>query len=259
MERRNILSAEKQAFFSHPEKLFTAFLDQYRSATLGSLVKGIVHNLNGSLQILSLHMELLQRALLQEGGKSAPLIQEKVAQSLDQMDKLRTMIEVLTQSAIREEQETPEWIHLNQLLEEELALLRHNLFFKHQIKVIQSFAVSLPKLKGYDSGIRQGLLNVIQNAVESMEKSPGKVLEIKTVSHREQVEVIIRDTGCGIPEEIRPYLFKPFFTNKGAKHHGLGLFFADVLLSPYGASFSYQSREGETLFSVIFPLGPVGH
>jgi C4-dicarboxylate-specific signal transduction histidine kinase len=254
MEKEGILSAENQAFFSQPEKLMAAFLDQHRCATLGSLVKGIVHNLNGSLQILSLHMELLQRALLQEGGKSA-LAQEKVTQSLDQMDKLRALIETLMQRGMREEQEAPKPIQLNQLLEEELALLRHNLFFKHQIKVIKSFAVSLPKLKGYDANIRQALLNVIQNAVESMEMSPGKELEIKTVSHREQMEVMIRDTGCGISEESRPNLFKPFFTNKGGRHHGLGLFFADVLLKPYRASFSYHSREGETLFSVFFPMG----
>jgi signal transduction histidine kinase len=78
---------------------------------------------------------------------------------------------------------------LNQILEEELTLLHHNLFFKHQIKVKKSFAGSLPKFKGYDPDIRRGLLNLIQNAVESMETSAGKELEIKTVSHGDRVEV----------------------------------------------------------------------
>ncbi|MCX5909577.1 MAG: HAMP domain-containing sensor histidine kinase [Deltaproteobacteria bacterium] len=259
MELKSILAAEKQAFFSKPDRLFTAFLDQYRQATLGSLVKGVVHNLNGSLQILSLHMELLDRVLLQEGGKSAPAAREKVNQCLDQMDKLRTMIVVLMQRGLRQEQEAPEAIHLNPLLEEELALLHHNLFFKHQVRVVKSLAVSLPKFRGHYSDISQGLANLIQNAIESMENTPAKELEIKTVSHREQVEVLIRDTGCGIAEDMRPHLFKPFSSNKGEKHYGLGLFLAGELFRPYGASFSYHSRKGETLFSVRFPLAAARH
>jgi C4-dicarboxylate-specific signal transduction histidine kinase len=65
---------------------------------------------------------------------------------------------------------------------------------------------------------------------------------------------MIRDTGCGISEEIKPDLFKPFCTSKGGKHPGLGLFISRELLTPYGASFSYSSGAGETTFSVGFPM-----
>jgi signal transduction histidine kinase len=65
---------------------------------------------------------------------------------------------------------------------------------------------------------------------------------------------MIKDTGCGISEEIKPDLFKPFCTSKGGKHHGLGLFISRELLTPYGASFSFFSRAGETTFSVRFPV-----
>ncbi len=64
-----ILPSGSQALLSQTEKLFSAFLDRYRYSTLGSFVRGIIHNLNGSLQILSMQMELLQGALLKEGDK----------------------------------------------------------------------------------------------------------------------------------------------------------------------------------------------
>ncbi len=51
------------------QKLLAAFIDSHRAATLGSLLKGIIHNLNGSLQILSMQMELLQRMLPPEEDK----------------------------------------------------------------------------------------------------------------------------------------------------------------------------------------------
>ena len=51
------------------QKLLSAFIDRYRYSSLGALLKGVVHNLNGSLQILSMQMELLQRMLSKEESK----------------------------------------------------------------------------------------------------------------------------------------------------------------------------------------------
>ncbi len=243
---------EKQALFAQPEKLFSAYLDRYRNSILGSLVKGIVHNLNGALQVLSLHLELLQRALHQERAAQPTSIQDKVSQCLGQLDKLRAMIDGLMQRGIREEQESPGPIQLNQLLEEELALLHHNLFFKHHIKTVKSFCNPLPVVQGYYADFSLGLGNLIQNAVEAMEQTSPKELEIRTRAETNRIAVMIRDTGCGIAKELRPNLFQPFCTNKG-NHHGLGLFFAGELLRPYGADFSYTSKPGDTLFTVTFP------
>ena len=249
-----ILSSGKQDLLSQPEKLFWAFLDRYRYSTLGSFVRGIIHNLNGSLQILSMQMELLQGALLKEGERIGPSLNAKMLQCQEQLDKLKAMVEVLMQKGIHDEQEAPQSIHLNALLEEELSLWHHNLFFKHQMKAVKSFSPQLPPLHGRYLDFSQGFSNLIQNAVEAMEDAPIKELLVATSVRDDQVHVTIRDTGCGISEEIKPHLFKPFCTNKGGKHHGLGLFISRELLTPYGASFSFFSRGGETTFSVRFPL-----
>jgi C4-dicarboxylate-specific signal transduction histidine kinase len=247
------LSAESYALLSRTDKLFPAFLDRHRHSTLGSLVKGIIHNLNGSLQVLSAQLELLQGGLLKEGEKINPSLNVKTGQCLEQLDKLKAMVETLMEKGAHDDQEGTQPIHLNDLLEEELALLHHNLFFKHHIKVVKSFSRPLPPLKGYYLDFSQGLANLIQNAIEAMEKTPVKELAVETLARDDQVRVIIRDTGCGISEEVKPDLFKPFCGRKGGKHHGLGLFISQVLLTPYGASFSYSSRAGQTTFSVHFP------
>ena len=254
MSEGSVPSSRKEALFSCPDKLFQAFLNRYRYSILGALVKGVVHNLNGTLQVLSLHMELLQRAAIQEGPASFPLIQEKIAQCLGQVEKLRSMVDGLMQRGMREEEEGPSLIQLNHLLEEELRLLHHNLFFKHQIQTRKSFASPLPPIKGHYCDFSIGLGNLIHNAVEAMEETSMKELEIRTLAQANQVAVTIKDTGCGIAETVRPRLFQPFNTNKGSGHDGLGLFLAAELLTPYGASFSYQSRPGETVFTVCFPL-----
>jgi len=252
-----ILSSGSQALLSQTEKLFSAFLDRYRYSTLGSFVRGIIHNLNGSLQILSMQMELLQGALVKEGDKISPSLNVKMAQCQEQLDKVKAMVEVLLQKGIHDEQEAPQPIYLNNLLEGELSLWHHNLFFKHHVKVVKSFSPQLPPLQGHYLDFSQGFSNLIQNAVEAMEETPTKELLVATSFRDDLVQVTIRDTGCGISEEIKPHLFKPFCTNKGGKHHGLGLFTSQELLTTYGASFVFSSREGETTFSVHFPLPEV--
>ena len=252
-----IRSPGSQALLSQTDKLFSAFLDRYRHSTLGSFVRGIIHNLNGSLQILSIQMELLQGALLKEADKINPSLNVKMAQCQEQMDKLKATVEVLMQKGIHDENGTPQSIYLNDLLDEELSLWYHNLFFKHHIKVTKSFSPRLPPLQGRYLDFSQGLSNLIQNAVEAMEEAPTQELSVATSSRDDWVRVMVRDTGCGIPEEIKPHLFMPFHTSKGETHHGLGLFISQELLTPYGASFSFSSRRGETTFSVQFSL-PVG-
>jgi len=233
-------------------KFLSAFVDRYRYSALGELLKGTIHNLNGSLQILSMQMELLQRMLAHEGDK----IQDQLAKCLGQVDKFKGMLDLLIQKGIHDEQDTPQPVNLNELLEEEFSLLHHNLFFKHQVRVQKDLSSPLPPLKGYHVDFSQGLSNLIQNALEAMENSNLKELTLTTKVEADRVLVAIKDTGCGISEEIRPYLFKPFFTNKGGRHQGIGLCVARELLAPYGGSFQFSSDKGETIFEVSFPIKP---
>jgi signal transduction histidine kinase len=234
------------------QKFLSAFIDRYRYSSLGELLKGIIHNLNGSLQILSMQMELLQRMLAREEDK----IQGQMEKCLGQIDKFKRMLDPLIQKGIHDEQDTPQPIHLNELLEEELSLLHHNLFFKHEVLVHKDLSSPLPSLKGYYADFSQGLSNMIQNALEAMEDANPKELTLTTIVKENQILVGVKDTGCGIPEEIQTNLFKPFFTRKGGKHQGLGLYIASKLLTPYGASFRYTSQKGETIIEVSFPIKP---
>jgi signal transduction histidine kinase len=247
-------SSDSHLLCAQTDRLLTAFKERYRHSTLGALIKGIIHNFNGSLQVLSLQMELLQSNLLKEDEGVSPSIQTKISQCRQQMDRLKDMVEVLIQKGIHDEAESFQHIQLNDLLEEELALLHHNLFVKHHVRVVKSFSPKLPLLKGYYLDFSQGMINLMQNAVEAMETSPTRELQVATAVGDGQIRVTIQDTGCGITEEIRPHLFEPFYTNKGGKHYGLGLFMARDLLSPYGAAITYNSRQGETTFTVHFSI-----
>jgi signal transduction histidine kinase len=245
---------EKESLEPLMEKFVAAYIQRYRHAGLGSLIEGIAHNLNGALQILSMRTELLQGALMKQGEMDIPTLHQKVGQCFEQIQRMKTMVEVLVQKGIHDDQDGPQRIDLNDLLEEELSLQKHNLFVKHEIVVRKDFASELPSLHGYYVDFSQGLSNLIQNAVEAMEESPQKELTVTTESRGHQINVRIRDTGCGLSEEAQPHLFRPFFTTKGEKHFGLGLFISKRILATYGASFRYHFQNGETTFWVNLPV-----
>ena len=234
----------------YAQKLLAAFITRYHHSSLGQLLKGIVHNLNGSLQILSMQMELLQRMLPQE----EPKVQGQMEKCLGQIDKFREMLDLLIRKGVHDEQDSPQALQLNEVLEEELSILHHNLFFKHQVKVRKDLASPLPLLRGHYLHLSQGFSNLLQNALEAMEGSPRKELTVMTRVQGNILAVSVKDTGCGVPEEIRPHLFQPFFTSKGGNHPGLGLYIAHQLLRPYGATFQVSSQPGETIVEVSFPV-----
>ena len=237
-----------------PQKFLSAFIDRYRCSTLGELLKGVIHNLNGSLQILSMQMELLQRALSHQDAK----VQDQVKNCLRQIDTFKGMLDLLIQKGVHDEQDSPQPININEILEEEVSLLHHNLFFKHHVRVHKDLSSPMPLLKGYYVDFSQSLSNLIRNAVEAMENSDPRELTLATRVTEERITVAIRDTGCGIPDGAKPRLFEPFFTTKGVKHPGVGLYLARELLAPYEASFHFSSGEKGTAVEVHFPVPSAG-
>ena len=235
------------------DKLLAVIIEQSKTSTLGTLAKGIIHNLNGSLQILSMRMELLQRVLVQERGNITPTAREHVEKCLGQIGQLRGLIEALMKKSMHNEQEGLQWVQINDLLEESLASLVHNLFFKHEVEVTKNFSLSLPHIKGRYSDLSQGFWNILQNAIEAMETTPTKKLTLTTDTDGRQIRITVEDTGCGIPETIKDDLFQPFITTKKGKHSGLGLFITQALLRCYGASFAFSSSEGGTVFIIYLP------
>jgi signal transduction histidine kinase len=254
MEADRKVPPKIEAFDPQTEKLISAFIERYRFSALGVLTKGVIHNLNGILQVLSMRMEFLQGALIKEDEKVRSGIHLKIDPCQEQMEKLKGVMETLILKSIHDEQDGPQEISLNDLLEEELSLLQHHLFFKHQVTLNKRFSPGLPVLRGYYVDFSQGLSNLIQNAIEAMEETEEKALTVITELREPHVQVSVRDTGCGLSEAVTPHLFKPFFTTKGGSHPGLGLFIAQRIFASYGASLTYSEKKGETTFSVGFPL-----
>jgi signal transduction histidine kinase len=103
--------------------------------------------------------------------------------------------------------------------------------------------------------IRQVLVNLMENACQAM--TSGGTLNVGTRSYAEQIEIIIADTGCGIPQEHLNKIFAPFFTTK-SRGTGLGLAVVKKIIERHQGTMQVKSKVGEgTAFHITLPLrGP---
>lgn len=109
-------------------------------------------------------------------------------------------------------------------------------------------------LRGNETRFSQMLLNLILNAFQAMEMNGGQ-LTVSTCAAEGQIRFCIRDTGPGIPLEIRDRMFEPFFTTKETgKGTGLGLAIVQQIVEDYGGTIDVTSSPIEgTCFTVCFP------
>ena len=96
--------------------------------------------------------------------------------------------------------------------------------------------------------------NLIDHAIDAMEDSDNKTLEIKSVQTPSEVEVYIIDSGSGIPEDVQSKIFDPFFTTKEVgKGTGLGLDTSLKIVQKHNGEIKVNSEAGKTEFLVKLP------
>jgi signal transduction histidine kinase len=137
-------------------------------------------------------------------------------------------------------------------LDATLVMLGHKI--RSGVTVVKEYDRSLPKVPAYAGELNQVWTNLIVNALDAM--AGEGTLTIRTARDGDCVLVEIRDTGPGIPAELRSRVFEPFFTTKPVgQGTGLGLDVSwRVVVKRHGGDLRVVSEPGDTRFQVVLPL-----
>ncbi|MFJ9339307.1 ATP-binding protein [Streptomyces sp. NPDC101733] len=138
-------------------------------------------------------------------------------------------------------------------LENTLVVLRAKLA---GITIVRAYEPELPELTGYPGELNQVWTNLVDNAAEAMEGSG--VLTLRARVEGVCMVVEITDSGRGIPVDVLPRIFEPFYTTKDVgKGTGLGLHLSyRIVTQRHQGSLAARSRPGETRMVVRLPLAP---
>jgi len=106
-------------------------------------------------------------------------------------------------------------------------------------------------LKTDPTFMKRALTNLINNAIQAM--PDGGELTLTAYEKEKSVAITVQDTGRGIPENVKPFIFKPLVTTK-AKGQGLGLAVVKRLVEALGGQVGFESEEGKgTAFTIELP------
>jgi signal transduction histidine kinase len=122
-----------------------------------------------------------------------------------------------------------------------------------QMKKVSLVTANEPDLAlSADPGeLRQVLMNLVVNAIDATPETGSVRVESQSLNNA-QFEISIRDTGAGIPEELRERIFEPFFTTKPETGTGLGLYVVKELVAKYHGELRMISSAEGTCFVMVF-------
>lgn len=229
-------------------------LESQKLEQIGLLASGLAHNLKTPLCGIKGYAQLLK--MDHEDSHELDLI-------INEVEVMESIINNLMLKNRKDHENKEEILNLNDLIRVELEFLNANMFFKHNIKEKVSLDKNLPLVSGVYAHFSQAIINIVQNALDSMYNTQEKKLTIRTRHDDQYIFVDIGDTGSGISEEIRDRVFDIFFTTKPAankrKGHepfgtGLGLSSANFYIRQYGGTIDISSQVGKgTMVTIKVP------
>ena len=142
---------------------------------------------------------------------------------------------------------------LNQTIERALELVQHELL-AHGITIHLQLTPDLPPLLASADHLQSVWLNLLLNAIDSLDKSP-QTISISSGKSGSEMQVSVRDNGKGISPEHLPLIFEPFYTTKApGRGTGLGLSVSRRIIQQHGGSIWVESQPGEgSAFIVTLP------
>jgi two-component system, NtrC family, sensor kinase len=276
-----LVSEELTAAYGELKETHSQLLQQEKMASIGQLAAGVAHEINNPIAFISSnlgtmvkYLERLEQFLEQQSAAVAqtapePLQQELargrqklkvdyilndaknlLAESQDGSERVRSIVQNL-KSFSRVDDTNRSYVDINDCLESTVTIAWNEL--KYKATLTRDYG-ELPPVKCLPQQLNQVFLNMLVNAAHAIE-TQGEIT-VSTRSAGDQVLVSFRDTGCGIPEEIRSRIFEPFFTTKEVgKGTGLGLSISYDIIKKHNGSIEVESAPGcGTTFTIRLPV-----
>ena len=225
-------------------------LESERLSTIGRMISTIVHDFRNPMTAIRGYAAMIEEVELgpERRKQCAHLVVEET-------DRLNGMIDEILEftrggpSRLKRRQVGVEELlaKLQRLIEPDMA--SRGIRFASELGYAGTVSVDLDR-------ILRAMLNIASNALDAME--PGGTFAVRSRGQNGLVEIDLADTGRGIPAELQPRIYDPFFTHGKPRGIGLGMSITRKIVEEHGGRILLQSEIGRgTTFTVCLPADPV--
>jgi two-component system NtrC family sensor kinase len=262
LELHDLIETLESKVHERTQELLVAEAEVLRGqklASVGVLAAGIAHELNNPLTGVLTFTSLLRKKMA-DGTEDADDLDLVIRET----KRCASIIKRLLDFA-REKVPVKGLFDVNRVIDDTLRFTERPASLR-QIEISTDLDPELPEVWGDADLIKQVILNVLVNAQQAIEtqgniwvtsrpyvaKAPAK----PGISPLPMVEIMVRDTGCGIPEANLQRIFDPFFTSKEVgKGTGLGLSVSYGIIKAHGGRINVESVVGAgTTIQILLPI-----
>lgn len=223
-------------------------------AAVGQLAAGVMHEINNPLATIGACVAAISSRL---GGTVEPVVREYLEIIEAEVGRCTNIVDgLLDFSRAGRGGDNVVALDFNALLERTLFLLKHHQRFR-RLRVECNLAEGAPQVLGNGERLIQSVMAILLNAADAT-GGHGNV----TITTRQDTPWLVTelaDDGPGIPAEVLPKIFEPFYTTKGpSRGTGLGLAICYGIISDHQGRLDVQSEPGRTVFRLSLPLARIG-
>ncbi len=231
------------------EKTQTQLLQAEKMSSLGKLAAGVAHQLNNPLGGITLYAKLL----LEDYDLSEEAVEDVnriIRDAQRGSETVKELLEFARQTRLKRVQ-----VDVNQAVSRTLFLLENQTLF-HDIEIKKDFYEKSLFISADIQQLNHVFMNIILNAAQAMEGKGRLEIETGLDVSRNLVKVRIADSGPGIPDDIIPHIFEPFYTTKEeGKGTGLGLSLVYSIIDEHGGHISANNQPGGgAVFKIELPV-----
>lgn len=223
---------------------------QEKMEAIDRLIQGLAHELGTPLNLIQGHAELVISNLEKDDPNVSSL--QKI---LSATRRITTLMKTLVLTGHQKKGKNRE-INVENIINDLLNFLKIQLK-KNRIASIIEVSDEIPPIYCDRTQIEEVFLNIIINAIQSMEKGGELSICISTekIYGTQYVKTVITDQGCGICSEELHRIFEPFYSKRPEKDGiGLGLYIARAILNRYGGRILVKSeKDAGTSMTVLMP------
>jgi two-component system nitrogen regulation sensor histidine kinase NtrY len=227
----------------------TPLIRAQKVAAWREVARRLAHEIKNPLTPIQLSAERLRRHFAGSPPSARALVEECTVTIVGEVESLKGLVDEFSQFARMPSPRTVP-TDLAQLITDTLSLYT-GLFA--DVAMVESFAPGVPLVRLDPEQIRRVVINLVDNAIEAMERRGHIVVETQLDASNRVVRIVVADDGPGIPPGEREKLFLPYYSTKG-RGSGLGLAIVRRIIAEHGGSIEAgENTPSGTRFTIELP------